>query len=206
MSQTCSHSQAKFNLQSYQLLANTAPLQGATLPPYPLTLPSSSLLVGWAGLGWTGFPLALLLMTGWYLTPPLPSRYSNPLTTAPLQGLILLSFGPFIDEMVTSEWISSWEPNVPALQILGASCLIAVGTNLSQFLCLGRFTATSFQVLGHAKTLLVLFGGWFFFHEQATYKQLGGMALAVAGMIMYGYFMSKGGVRTQPLSPQKDVS
>ena len=142
----CGHFQAKFSLQSHQLLANTAPLQ----------------------------------------------------------GLILLSLGPFIDEMVTGEWISSWEPNVPALQILGVSCLIAVGTNLSQFLCLGRFTATSFQVLGHAKTLLVLFGGWFFFHEQATYKQLGGMALAVAGMISYGYFMSQGGVKSQA-SPQKDA-
>ena len=78
----CGHYQAKFNLQSYQLLANTSPLQ----------------------------------------------------------GLILLSLGPFIDEMVTGDWVSSWEINIPALQILGASCLIAVGTNLSQFLCLGRFT------------------------------------------------------------------
>ena len=29
------------------------------------------------------------------------------------------------------------------------SCTIAVGTNLSQFICIGRFTPVSFQVLGH---------------------------------------------------------
>ena len=141
----CGHFQAKFNLQSHQLLANTAPLQ----------------------------------------------------------GLMLLCLGPFMDEMVTGDWVTSWEINIPALQILGVSCLIAVGTNLSQFLCLGRFTATSFQVLGHAKTLLVLFGGWAFFHEQASYRQMAGMALAVMGMISYGVFMQRGGIKTQP-SPTKD--
>lgn len=144
----CGHYQAKFNLQSYQLLANTSPLQGA----------------------------------------------------------MLLALGPFVDEMVTGDWVTSWEINIPALQILGVSCLIAVGTNLSQFLCLGRFTATSFQVLGHAKTLLVLFGGWALFHEQATYRQIGGMALAVVGMISYGIFMQRGGVKSsnQP-SPTKEI-
>ena len=29
------------------------------------------------------------------------------------------------------------------------SCTIVVGTNLSQFICIGRFTPVSFQVLGH---------------------------------------------------------
>ena len=39
--------------------------------------------------------------------------------------------------------------------MLGLSCLLAVAVNASQYLVLGRFSATSFQVLGHAKTLLV---------------------------------------------------
>lgn len=43
------------------------------------------------------------------------------------------------------------------------SCLIAVGVNLSQFICIGRFTAVSFQVLGHMKTVLVLVLGFTLF-------------------------------------------
>ena len=46
------------------------------------------------------------------------------------------------------------------------SCIIAVGTNLSQFICIGRFTAVSFQVLGHMKTILVLTLGFFFFGKE----------------------------------------
>eukprot|EP00955_Chlamydomonas_euryale_P116076 366395-Chlamydomonas_euryale.AAC.15 len=50
------------------------------------------------------------------------------------------------------------------------------------------------QVLGHAKTVLVLFGGWAFFGDLINLHQLLGMCLAVAGMISYGFFMSRGGV------------
>ena len=66
-------------------------------------------------------------------------------------------------------------PTDPLLpQVLMLSCVVAIGVNLSQFLCLGRFSATSFQVLGHAKTILVLFGGWAIFHETMNLKQFSG--------------------------------
>lgn len=78
--------------------------------------------------------------------------------TSHLQGGLLLAVGPFADRLVTTRWISSWEPNVPALNLLMLSCVVAIFTNVSQFMCLGRFTATTFQVLGHAKTVLVLTG------------------------------------------------
>ena len=54
------------------------------------------------------------------------------------------------------------------------SCMVAIAVNLSQFLCLGRFSATTFQVLGHAKTILVLFGGWAIFSEVINGRQLAG--------------------------------
>ncbi|KAK9085452.1 hypothetical protein Sjap_025863 [Stephania japonica] len=43
------------------------------------------------------------------------------------------------------------------------SCSIAVGTNLCQFICIARFTAVSFQVVGHMKMILVLILGFIFF-------------------------------------------
>ena len=60
------------------------------------------------------------------------------------------------------------------MQIIGASCFIAIGVNLSQFMCLGRFSATSFQVLGHSKTILILFGSWVVFGETFSLRQITG--------------------------------
>lgn len=74
------------------------------------------------------------------------------------------------------------------------SCSIAVGTNLSQFICIGRFTAVSFQVLGHMKTILVLIMGFFFFGKEGLNMQVVlGMIIAVIGMIWYGNASSKPG-------------
>ena len=66
------------------------------------------------------------------------------------------------------------------------SCTAAVAVNVSQFACLGRFSAVSFQVLGHAKTVAVLLGGWALLGDKISVKQAAGMALAVAGMVAYG--------------------
>jgi hypothetical protein len=47
--------------------------------------------------------------------------------------------------------------------LIALSCAIAIGTNLSQFICIGRFTVVSFQVLNHMKTILVLTLGFILF-------------------------------------------
>lgn len=74
------------------------------------------------------------------------------------------------------------------------SCSIAVGTNLSQFICIGRFTAVSFQVLGHMKTILVLILGFIIFGKEGLNPQvLRGMIVAVVGMIWYSSASSKPG-------------
>lgn len=59
-----------------------------------------------------------------------------------------------MDKLVTRKWILDWEVNVPGLEMLLLSCAVAVIVNLSQFLCLGRFTATSFQVGPGSRALL----------------------------------------------------
>jgi drug/metabolite transporter (DMT)-like permease len=82
------------------------------------------------------------------------------------------------------------------------SCIIAVGTNLSQFICIGRFTAVSFQVLGHMKTVLVLIMGFFFFGKDGLNLHVVlGMTIAVVGMIWYSNASSKpGGKERRSLS------
>lgn len=78
--------------------------------------------------------------------------------------------------------------------LLTLSCGIAVGTNLSQFICIGRFTAVSFQVLGHMKTILVLILGFLFFGKEGLNLHVViGMIIAIVGMIWYSNASSKPG-------------
>lgn len=110
--------------------------------------------------------------------------------TAPVQGTLLLFAGPFIDKLVSRQWILDYNFTVQGAQCLGLSCAVAVLVNISQFMCLGCFSAISFQVLGHAKTVLVLLLGWLYLNDSMSMRKLGGMMMAVAGMVGYGYFTS----------------
>lgn len=118
-------------------------------------------------------------------------------STAPLQGWSLLLVGPFVDQLVVGDWVGNYEMHVPALICLSLSCAVAVLVNISQFMCLGRFSAVTFQVTGHAKTVLVLLGGYLYLGESIDSRKLLGMSLAVAGMIAYGYFSG----RKKPSAP-----
>lgn len=71
------------------------------------------------------------------------------------------------------------------------TCGLAVFCNASQYMCIGRFSATSFQVLGHMKTVCVLVLGWLFFDSALTAKNLLGMALTVLGMVVYSWAMEQ---------------
>ncbi|KAJ6818599.1 UDP-galactose transporter 2-like [Iris pallida] len=114
--------------------------------------------------------------------------------TAPVQAASLLLLGPFFDYWLTNKRVDAFDYNVTVGYFLILSCTIAVGTNLSQFICIGRFTAVSFQVIGHMKTILVLVLGFFLFgREGLNLHVVLGMLLAVVGMIWYGNASSKPG-------------
>jgi len=92
---------------------------------------------------------------------------------------------------------------------LTLSFFIAIGVNLSQFICIGRFSAVSFQVLGHMKTVLVLPLGFLFFGKEGLNLQVVlGMVLAVLGMIWYGNASGKPGgkERRSVLLPVRSAS
>ncbi|KAH7525076.1 hypothetical protein FEM48_Zijuj06G0186700 [Ziziphus jujuba var. spinosa] len=144
--------------------------------------------------------------------------------TAPAQAASLLVLGPFLDYCLTNNRVDYYDYNIGSLEnssydfmgklvhaghslmwlksvrasviqmFIFLSCTIAVGTNLSQFICIGRFTAVSFQVLGHMKTILVLIMGFFFFGKEGlNLHVVFGMIIAVFGMIWYGNASSKPG-------------
>ncbi|XP_058758527.1 UDP-rhamnose/UDP-galactose transporter 6 [Vicia villosa] len=114
--------------------------------------------------------------------------------TAPAQAGSLLLLGPLLDYWLTNNRVDRYAYDTPSVMFIILSCTIAVGTNLSQFICIGRFTAVSFQVLGHMKTILVLVMGFFFFGKEGlNLHVVVGMIIAVVGMMWYGNASSKPG-------------
>ncbi|PRQ25272.1 putative sugar phosphate transporter domain-containing protein [Rosa chinensis] len=107
--------------------------------------------------------------------------------TAPIQAISLLILGPFVDYFLTGKLLTDYKMTSGAFAFILLSCSLAVFCNISQYLCIGRFSAVSFQVLGHMKTVCVLTLGWLLFDSALTFKNLMGMALAVVGMIVYSW-------------------
>ncbi|GAA0185781.1 secondary carrier transporter [Lithospermum erythrorhizon] len=126
--------------------------------------------------------------------------------TAPLQATSLLLLGPFLDYWLTEKRIDAYPYLLTSVLFVALSCTIAVGTNLSQFICIGRFTAVSFQVLGHMKTILVLILGFIFFGKEGlNLHVILGMFVAIMGMIWYGNASSKpGGKERISSKPRED--
>ncbi|GAU29542.1 hypothetical protein TSUD_115640 [Trifolium subterraneum] len=90
--------------------------------------------------------------------------------TAPIQALFLIFLGPFVDYYLSGKLITNYEMSSGAF-----------------YLCIGRFSAVSFQVLGHMKTVCVLTLGWLLFDSELTFKNIMGMVIAVIGMIIYSW-------------------
>ncbi|XP_047321956.1 UDP-rhamnose/UDP-galactose transporter 2-like [Impatiens glandulifera] len=109
--------------------------------------------------------------------------------TAPFQAFSLLALGPFIDYFLSQNSIRDYKWSSGAIGFILLSCTLAVFCNVSQYLCIGRFSAVSFQVLGHMKTVCVLTLGWILFDSELTMKNIMGMIIAVLGMIIYSWAM-----------------
>ncbi|KAG8383428.1 hypothetical protein BUALT_Bualt04G0012200 [Buddleja alternifolia] len=114
--------------------------------------------------------------------------------TAPPQAASLLLLGPVMDYWLSEKRIDAYHYTCTSVMFIVLSCSIAIGTNLSQFICIGRFTAVSFQVLGHMKTILVLILGFLFFGKEGlNLHVVVGMMVAIVGMIWYGNASSQPG-------------
>ncbi|XP_010533408.1 PREDICTED: UDP-galactose transporter 2-like [Tarenaya hassleriana] len=107
--------------------------------------------------------------------------------TAPIQAISLLVLGPLIDYLLSGKFIINYKMSYGCILFIILSCALAVFCNISQYLCIGRFSAVSFQVLGHMKTVCVLTLGWLLFDSAMTFKNIMGIALAVVGMIIYSW-------------------
>jgi solute carrier family 35 protein E3 len=86
------------------------------------------------------------------------------------------------------------------LWIVLGTCILALAVNLCSFGLIGRTSPITFQVVGHAKTCLVLTGGYVFFSSgagdtQQIINNIAGVSVAMIGVLLYGHIQqaSSGG-------------
>jgi solute carrier family 35, member E3 len=103
---------------------------------------------------------------------------------APLSGLLLLMFLPFFEPIsdlgkyMTSE-----------ILILVVLCgIIAFFVNFSIFWVIGNLSAVAYNMIGHSKTLLIIFIGSFIFREPINHRQVFGLCFTMVGVFLYSYF------------------
>ena len=81
------------------------------------------------------------------------------------------------------------------LLIVLGTCFLALVVNMSSFGLIGLTSAITMQVVGHAKTCLVLLGGYilspshgnFKHHQQQLQNNIIGVSVAMVGVILYGH-------------------
>lgn len=81
--------------------------------------------------------------------------------------------------------------------LIAVSCLLAISVNVCSFTLIGSSSPVTYQVIGHLKTVLVLFGGMTLFPFQGSperfFNNLVGIVVAMAGVILYGHLKTTQG-------------
>jgi solute carrier family 35 protein E3 len=67
-------------------------------------------------------------------------------SVGPGSGVILVILSPVMDYRVAKQWITEYYWNTVVIWGILLSTSLAILVNLSQFLCLGKFSAVQFQV------------------------------------------------------------
>jgi solute carrier family 35 protein E3 len=73
------------------------------------------------------------------------------------------------------------------VSLILTTCLLGIIATCTPAMIISRTTPVTFQVVGHAKTCLVIASGFVFFDQPVVAKNVAGLVLALAGMIWYSY-------------------
>ena len=103
---------------------------------------------------------------------------------APLSGLLLLCFLPFFEPI---SGLSKFTDSTTIMLILSCG-VVAFFVNFSIFWVIGNLSAVAYNMIGHSKTLLIIFIGSVIFHEPLNLRQLFGLSFTMLGVFIYSYF------------------
>ncbi|UJR15531.1 hypothetical protein I4U23_002470 [Adineta vaga] len=103
---------------------------------------------------------------------------------APLSGLLLLVVIPFFEPLHNLENFM----NSDTISLVLLCGLVAFFVNFSVFWVIGNLSAVAYNMIGHSKTLLIIFCGSVIFHEPFNQRQIFGLTFTMLGVLMYSYF------------------
>jgi len=102
--------------------------------------------------------------------------------TSPLIAGGMFTMSPVFDDrdtFLTYQW------SAPMVRDVLISCFFALLVNITNYEVLGKTSPLTYQVLGHVKTILILFLGFLVFGKESNARELTGIAIALGGVVSY---------------------
>ncbi|KAG2392903.1 hypothetical protein C9374_009480 [Naegleria lovaniensis] len=111
---------------------------------------------------------------------------------APIASVIVLLCAPFIDgtDVIAYDW-QQMTSDRSYFSFVLLSCFIAFYVNLGSFLVIGKLSALTYQVVGHSKTIVIIYVGSLIFNTPLNWTQFFGVVIALGGTIYYSYIKMK---------------
>ncbi|KAL0236151.1 hypothetical protein GEMRC1_002733 [Eukaryota sp. GEM-RC1] len=106
----------------------------------------------------------------------------------PYSLISLICFVPLFDSV--TEFIN-FEFNTGVIVLIVLTAALSFFVNLSLFLITGKSSAVVYNIFSHAKTILILSGGFLIFHDPLTGRIAFGMALTISGIVFYSIIKIK---------------
>jgi len=107
-----------------------------------------------------------------------------PLAATLLGGLVLVC-EPMGWTGADQDTILGYPYSIPSVLAILLSAVLGLLVNLSTFLVIGATSSLTYNVVGHVKTVIILTGGVLFFGDTMPPKKLGGIAVAMIGIVWY---------------------
>lgn len=101
---------------------------------------------------------------------------------APLSALMLVGFVPIFDNY---KQILSYKMTWLAASAIATSAFLAFLVNMSTFMIIGKMSAITYNVAGHAKLCFVLAAGYILFENKFSWLNMIGVSVAIIGVVAY---------------------
>jgi hypothetical protein len=123
---------------------------------------------------------------------------------APLSAIILVGFVPVFDDFKA---IMAYKMTFLAATVISTSAFLAFLVNISTFMIIGKMSAITYNVAGHAKLCFILAAGYLLFDNKFSWLSMIGVSIAIVGVVAYSVIKMMPPTKSvEPVSPLKQAA